>query len=1740
MNALQVLSASRFVEQIGWALLHSLWQVAIVAALAGVVLRLQRRSSAGARYIVACLMLLAMPTAVAVTFAVGVWTNSDDASVAVDPGVADSARLTETAPVHSDGPVEASATSVDTISTLPAPRHRTSNASISKPWHIRVRSAVNAYMPELVIAWLVGVGVLSVRNLGGWYGVRQLRSQGVTPAGPNWQHVLTELATRMQVRQAVHLLESTICSVPIVIGHLKPVILLPASMLTGLTAQQIEAILAHELAHIRRHDYLINLIQTLIETLLFYHPLVWWLSRRIRVEREHCCDDLAVEFCGDRLTYARALASLEELRGPAYQPALAATGGGGGGSLLERVRRIVGLTPETTTRRYAWVAGAILFLTACATGVALYRAGRAELVYHTTGDPLDIRLVGVIPDQGAQVYDPEGRKIGRIDRTFGPYASSGGWGRGEMSREFDFELPPTDEPILFAVFQMIAPAGEKYGLSLTQRKMVLETEGHHRVIFVCSFDNTYRGRFRSKASVDRVDLTLQYYVGPPGPADFRFSGPFRVDQKVRADGGRPPSLLTMAHDGRNLASFVFQSPQAVDMSNFLVAYDGEGQRHLGSTGSGHSGPGGTQYEVHFQGVSVDQIAAVAIGEEPRKKVFRNVTVRYPDQPLPDGPTYLQTVAQRLGKPGVNMSGYQFADPQEVLRVIDVIRADHMPQAWQVLGRSKVDQLTDVQRKRVYKTALKWSQAPSPWAKDYGLRIGLWGDWREFVEPAFEFLALRPRRNSRDQRAAFARVLVESGLLLPQDMATLADLIAAEPDRSTNGYLFWALESAKTPEAIDALSPLAAADQDQPWFWWPAIKALRSSREGQEQLNALALKSRIIAQRMLLQSRAGTDLAVTEPSANEAARMGLASLSARFAAHDPWMFNELLDAAAQRADPAEGTQAVTTFLGELLEQWHAYDVPGRSSRNYAPLRRAVQHLNRWQGTNFGGLGSSVRRVRGQEGDDWKSIARDVMAWHETGIDPRRLPSGWSAQNGDVRVVWRNLDDPELSIIALWSVDGAQWPSETWIRLKLLNDIVNLRLEHDVINGVPGYRIKTLFGVFDSHASRGTLTKSEAELPCRLKLRRAGWESRCEIWLERADAETSVVEGTKLFQRWADSYLKKTPLSSPQPRMFFDHPPQSLVRLIHARLPSDGWSPALIALRQTLDQDGSTVHKDLRPLLEDELTQPGAVAAWHRFLERGDISKEMRVFAWNRIGMLYDQPVEDKGEKTDRQKAQHAFAKVRELEPELVCEETLTAHSRWHLWQSGREARPMERARIQAAVYRWLSTRTDQIFRQSARRPRIYSDWQPPYRRRDGDPLEEIVRHAHNLARRVAKTREFYETRLSNSLKDLYRKDPAAARHLVEQISDLAEPEQRTKWHVLVNPDPITIAGRIRTATGSSAPAEARGVAFTGDRPGMPQEHELPIDPAGQFSLTVPSEKVVIRVEAPGFSDTQVGPFTSDSPEIEIVMHPAFDGVIRLGNDQGQPIAGATVELLFAHGNFWRAPGNPRYTDDQGLLVIPDCPSVATSVHVQSDGYEHHLVAEGQFKPAEQWSISLTPATPLTGTVRSKLNNEPIDGARIVLNDYYGPRGAARLATVAKTDNNGQFAINTFRRDTVYSLRVSAPGHRSQIVQPVRVGQHLKLELDEPLYVRGVISGDLTLLKSNKSEEPVIRFENPSPRLGGYAAGSIEVPVAVENGVGRFELTDLLPGKLTIVLPDRNLVRQITEPIDNLVIELREKK
>ncbi|MGZ8797552.1 MAG: M56 family metallopeptidase, partial [Thermoanaerobaculia bacterium] len=320
-------------QAIGLALLHTLWQGAIVAGVLAAVLGLLSRRSAALRYAMACSALL-----IVFGLAVGTAYRSYAPRAAEDP---------TGAPVIS---MQAEPHAGDSVLIAAS--------DVPRSWHERWTeglATIRSHIPQIVVIWLAGVLLLTLRLAASWTRARALAGRGSVAADDSWQRIAARLSDALGLRQAVRLVICDGVDVPSVVGWLKPAILLPVSSFTGLTAEQLEMVLAHELAHIRRHDFLVNAMQSVIETLLFYHPAVWYLSRQIRIERENCCDDLAVSVCGDALSYARALAQLEALRGV---PSLAVAANGG--SLVERVRRLVGARTDRSLFSSGWTAAAAM------------------------------------------------------------------------------------------------------------------------------------------------------------------------------------------------------------------------------------------------------------------------------------------------------------------------------------------------------------------------------------------------------------------------------------------------------------------------------------------------------------------------------------------------------------------------------------------------------------------------------------------------------------------------------------------------------------------------------------------------------------------------------------------------------------------------------------------------------------------------------------------------------------------------------------------------------------------------------------------------------------------------------------------------------------------------------------------------------------------------------------------------------------------------------------------------------------------------------------------------------------------------------------------------------------------------------------------------------------------------------------------------------------------------------------
>jgi beta-lactamase regulating signal transducer with metallopeptidase domain len=344
MTAIVQLFSLPLVHALGWTLLHFCWQGALVGIGLACALDFLPSRASRLRHTIACAAMALMVLLTASTFCM-LATNKQPTPQRFAITTVDE-RISHARNNSFDHPAE----------------------SLT----IRLERVLDQSLPTVIGCWFAGVLVMLCRLNLGFLVVRRMKSLVLESAPAEIQQMLRGLRTRLGIQRTVMLLNSARVQTPTVIGWLKPAILLPIGCVTGLSTLQIEAILAHELAHIRRHDYLVSLFQSVMETVFFYHPAVWWVSNKIRCEREHCCDDLAVAICGDGIAYARALSFLEERRNPALAGAFNVTGG----ELKMRIARLLNLNQSPVSRRTPAVI--LLVLAAVIAGLAAWGSAPAQ------------------------------------------------------------------------------------------------------------------------------------------------------------------------------------------------------------------------------------------------------------------------------------------------------------------------------------------------------------------------------------------------------------------------------------------------------------------------------------------------------------------------------------------------------------------------------------------------------------------------------------------------------------------------------------------------------------------------------------------------------------------------------------------------------------------------------------------------------------------------------------------------------------------------------------------------------------------------------------------------------------------------------------------------------------------------------------------------------------------------------------------------------------------------------------------------------------------------------------------------------------------------------------------------------------------------------------------------------------------------------------------------------------------
>lgn len=362
MNLVENLLSRQLVNAMGWTVLHSLWQGTIIALILALVFFALQRKTARLRYRIAFGALLLLFVSSLTTF-----------FLLYDP--------------------QGSGQQPTRLVLLGDVRMVVEKSNFFQQMMTRFGNYFDAHLPVIVTVWLVGVFFFLIRLLGGMAYVRRMRVYGSIPAPDHWQQQVSRLAETLQLNKIIGLAESSLTKAPLMIGFFKPLILLPIGTINHLSADEVEAILAHELAHIARQDYIFNIMQSLIEIIYYYHPAAWWISAVIRTEREHCCDDTAIRLCSNPLTYAKALLHVQELQH--YRtPVLAMAFSGHKNQLLYRIQRILNQSHNKSRTMEKFIATCALL---CLLAALTYGSNSHR---ETPAPPADMKtvIIASVPD----------------------------------------------------------------------------------------------------------------------------------------------------------------------------------------------------------------------------------------------------------------------------------------------------------------------------------------------------------------------------------------------------------------------------------------------------------------------------------------------------------------------------------------------------------------------------------------------------------------------------------------------------------------------------------------------------------------------------------------------------------------------------------------------------------------------------------------------------------------------------------------------------------------------------------------------------------------------------------------------------------------------------------------------------------------------------------------------------------------------------------------------------------------------------------------------------------------------------------------------------------------------------------------------------------------------------------------------------------------------------------------------
>jgi beta-lactamase regulating signal transducer with metallopeptidase domain len=316
-------------KTLSWTIVHSFWQIAVITLIAALLGLITRNRTSAFRFRLFTISLLCIFISVISTFFL-VYSKIRSSNAVLGSAI------------QSQYILEQTTTEKNSYSLV---NNQYPSGILSQVDHY-----IDQYLPFIVIIWLLGVMVSLLRLAGGIGHIHYLKTRMNFPVDEFWESVLANYTERFGINRKVTLLESALVTSPLVIGHIKPVILFPISFINKMTVSEVEAVISHELAHIMRNDYLINILMSVLQSLFYYHPAIWWLTKQAKTERENSCDDIAIEFCGDKVLYAKSLVMVQQMVSAPQDMAMAFSGDSIKSQFGKRIVRL--LAPDRVKINY--------------------------------------------------------------------------------------------------------------------------------------------------------------------------------------------------------------------------------------------------------------------------------------------------------------------------------------------------------------------------------------------------------------------------------------------------------------------------------------------------------------------------------------------------------------------------------------------------------------------------------------------------------------------------------------------------------------------------------------------------------------------------------------------------------------------------------------------------------------------------------------------------------------------------------------------------------------------------------------------------------------------------------------------------------------------------------------------------------------------------------------------------------------------------------------------------------------------------------------------------------------------------------------------------------------------------------------------------------------------------------------------------------------------------------------------